>query len=216
MKKIALLASIPLMLSACAGMFGGGNPEITKLANTSSQILSNFISAHIETTVAYACTFEAVNDKTEAEKIKAEASGLRDEDGTEKLEASINSLNEIDLSAKLKQSGELSKEGKLLISKALLHLGIAIFYDAKVAVDAPDVVVNATNISKNLGPKDAMAAGQVKTIIDNSSFVADIAPNQLTKLKDTFAALKSYAEAHGIDVPSQEEIEKEASNMERE
>ena len=128
----------------------------------------------------------------------------------------MNSRNEIDLSAELNQAGELSAEGKAKLANSILHLGIAIYFDARVAAQAPDVVSQAKNISANLSASDAMAAGKVKNIINNAGFIADVAPDQLSKLKDTFSSLKAYADAHGIKVPSQQEIEAQAAEMERE
>ncbi|MCF0224440.1 MAG: hypothetical protein HUK20_09230 [Fibrobacter sp.] len=216
MKKLLISAISAAMLSACAGLLGGGNPEVTNLEQTSTIMAANFVNAHMETTIAFVNALEAVDNKTAAEKIKAEAEGLRDEENNDKLEESMNSLNEIDLSAELNQAGELSAEGKAKLANSILHLGIAIYFDARVAAQAPDVVSQAKNISANLSASDAMAAGKVKNIINNAGFIADVAPDQLSKLKDTFSSLKAYADAHGIKVPSQQEIEAQAAEMERE
>lgn len=218
MKKtlsIITIGAVSLMLSACAGLMGGGNPQITALANTSARISANFVTALDENIASYSVTMEAVGNKTEAERIKSEAENLKDGDN-EKIEGSIGVLNEVDISASLENAGELSAEAKALLVDGIVHLGIAIFYDGKVAAEAINVVKEAKDILSNLSGADAMKAGDIKAIISNAQFIADVAPDQLTMMTNSFDALKQYAQAHGIEVPSQEEIEAKASSLARE
>lgn len=215
MKKLLVAGAISMMLTACAGLLGG-NPQITALADTSSRIVNSFANALEQTVESYSLTLEAVGNKTAAETLKSEVGNLRDEEGTEKMEAGIGTLNEVDLGAELEKAGELSEEGKKQVTKAMLHLGIAIFFDAKVAIDAVDLVKEAKDVLQNLSPADAMYAGDINQIISNASFIADVAPDQLSGLKSTFDSLKAYADAHGIEVPSQADIEQQAGEMERE
>ncbi|WP_288800451.1 hypothetical protein [uncultured Fibrobacter sp.] len=216
MKKLIALFSAFLILSGCAGVMGGGNPKIQSLEAKSATITGQFILALGESAAAYENALSAVGNKTEAERIKSEAGNLREDDDKDKLESSIGMLNEVDLSKELEQAGELSAEGKAQIGAAILHLGIAIFYDGIVATEVPSVVTDAKDIQQNLSAADAMQAGSIANIITNASWIADIAPDQLALLKTNFSTLKAYADAHGIPVPSQEEIEKEASSLQRE
>lgn len=216
MKKLIALFSAFLILSGCAGIMGGGNPKIKSLEATSTNITAQFFLALGESVVAYESALLAVGNKTEAERIKSEAGNLREDDDKDKLESSIGMLNEVDLSKELEQAGELSAEGKAQIGAAILHLGIAIFYDGIVATEVPAVVTDAKDIQQNLSAADAIQAGSIANIITNASWIANIAPDQLALLKTNFSTLKAYANAHGIPVPSQEEIEKEASSLKRE
>jgi len=216
MKKIISLCAILLMFSGCAGLMGGGNSKIQDLESRSTRIAGSFIYALSFSASAFENAYSAVGNKEEAERIKSEAGGLKMDDDQEKLEASIGTLNEVDISEALENAGELSEEGKMQISKAILNLGIAIFFDGMVVADVPGVVTDAKEILQNLSAADAMSAGSVKNIVNNSVFIANVAPDQVVLLKKNFEALKAYADAHGIPVPSAEEIEQEANGLVRE
>ena len=217
MKKLIAAGLFLAFLSGCAGLpgVGGGNPQIQSLEATTSVMVADFGTALDQSATAYVSALSAVDNKTESARIEAETKNLREQD-KDKMEASIGMLNEIDLSAELEKSGELSAEGKKKLSKAMLHMGIAIFFDAKIATPAPSVVSDAKGIMQGLSPSDAMSAASVKNIIANASWIADIAPDQLSLLKKNFETLKEYANAHGIEVPSEEEIAQEASGLSRE
>jgi hypothetical protein len=95
-------------------------------------------------------------------------------------------------------------------------LGIAVFYDGKAGKDAKDLVTEAKDVLSNLSASDALAVGEVNNIITNATWVADMAPNQLSLQQKSFEGLKAYASAHGIEIPSMEEIEKKAESIGRE
>lgn len=219
MKKLILAGACAALLSACAGMsglLGGGNPQIKELSAKTTEISVNFAYALNESAVSYTAALEAVGNKTEAERIKGSVGNLRDETDKDKLEASIGMLNEVDLTVQLESAENLSDEGKAQITAAILHMGIAIYLDGKIVADAVDVVKTAKDVLTNLSPSDALAAGEVNTIITNASWISDVAPDQITILTKSFEGLKNYAQTHGIEIPSQEEIEQQAASIGRE
>lgn len=216
MKKLISMCAFLLMFAGCAGLMGGGNPKIKDLENRAASIAGKFIYALNYSVQAFENAYSAVGNKEEAERIKSEAGGLKVGDDQDKLEASIGTLNEVDIGAALENAGELSAEGKKQISVAILNLGIAIVFDGFVIADVPAVVTDSKDILQNLSASDAMSAGSVKNIVANATFIAEVAPDQLALLKKNFETLKAYADAHGIPVPSQEEIEQAASGIEME
>lgn len=216
MKKLAIVGAISLMLTACAGLMGGGNPQIKALNDTSARIGAKFTMALGYTSEAFVYTLEAVGNKTEAERIKSETANLRSGDGDkDKMEQSIGMLNEVDLNAQLENAGELSDDAKAQLVDGIVNLGIAIYWDALIIPESVDAVKEAKDILQNLSASDALAAGEVKGIIENVSWISDVAPDQLSSMKTTFGNLKAYAEAHGIEVPSQEEIDQKAAGLAR-
>ena len=219
MKKLILAGAVAALLTACAGVSGlmtGGNSQIKDMAVKSQDITARFAVALDESAISYTSVMYAVGNETEAERIKKETENLRTETDKDKLEAAMGMLNEVDISGSLANAEELSDEGKAQITNAILHLGIAIYYDTMIGKDAADLVTDAKNVASNLSASDALAVGEVNTIITNASWTADIAPDQLALLKKSFDGLSSYAAAHGIEIPSQEEIVKQAESIVRE
>lgn len=212
--KFIAAGAIAAALTACAGsMFGGGNGPAAQLETKTAAMVGNVAMALGATSIAFVSGLEAVGNKTEAERIKAETDGLRGEDDLDKLEAGMGTLNEVDLTAQLNNAGELSEEGKQKITESMLHLGIAIYFDGMAAAEAPGIVSEAQDLQDKATGTDALA---IPGIITNGQWLATNAPAQLSLLKDTFAAVKSYAEAHGIEVPSQDEIDAAAKDMAKE
>ena len=219
MKKLILAGAVAALLSACAGiggMLGGGNSQVTALSAKSTELTVDIAISLDASAKSYVDVLDAVGNKTEAERIKAETANLRDEKDKEKLEAAMGMLNEVDITAQLESAEELSDEGKGKIAEAILYLGIAVFYDGKAGKDAKDLVTEAKDVLSNLSASDALAVGEVNNIITNATWVADMAPNLLSLQQKSFEGLKAYASAHGIEIPSMEEIEKKAESIGRE
>lgn len=219
MKKLILAGAVAAMLSACAGvggMLGGGNPQITALSAKSTELTFDVAISLDASAQSYVAVLDAVGNKTEAERIKAETANLRDEKDKDKLEAAMGMLNEVDITKELEAAEDLSDEGKAKITDAILNLGIAIFYDGKAGLDAKDLVTEAKDVASNLSASDALAVGEVNNIVTNASWIADMVPSQLELQKKSFEGLKAYASTHGIEIPSQEEIQKKAESIGRE
>ena len=205
MKKMILAGAVAALLTACAsvgGLVGGGdNPQVKQLAAQSTALTADFAVSLAESAESYVLAMKAVGNETEASRIAEATNGLRNETDKEKLEAAVGTLNEVNLDAQLQAAQEVSDEGKAQITESILHLGMAIYLDAKIGADAG---------------KDALAINEVQTIITNAQWISGIAPDQLTLQKNSFEALKNYAEAHGIEVPSQEVIEEKAKGLAKE
>ena len=220
MKKMILAGAVAALLTACAsvgGLVGGGdNPQVKQLAAQSTALTADFAVSLAESAESYVLAMKAVCNETEASRIAEATNGLRNETDKEKLEAAVGTLNEVNLDAQLQAAQEVSDEGKAQITESILHLGMAIYLDAKIGADAGNLVSSATDVASNLSAKDALAINEVQTIITNAQWISGIAPDQLTLQKNSFEALKNYAEAHGIEVPSQEVIEEKAKGLAKE
>ena len=211
MKKMILAGAVAALLTACAsvgGLVGGGdNPQVKQLAAQSTALTADFAVSLAESAESYVLAMKAVGNETEASRIEEATKGLRDETDKDKLEAAVGTLNEVNLDAQLQSAQEVSEEGKKQITESIIHLGISVYLDAKIGADAGNLVSSAT---------DALAINEVQTIITNAQWISGIAPDQLTLQKNSFEALKNYAEAHGIEVPSQEVIEEKAKSIGKE
>ncbi|MBQ3777142.1 MAG: hypothetical protein II835_03475, partial [Fibrobacter sp.] len=100
MKKLILAGAVAALLSACAGiggMLGGGNSQVTALSAKSTELTVDIAISLDASAKSYVDVLDAVGNKTEAERIKAETANLRDEKDKEKLEAAMGMLNEVDI-----------------------------------------------------------------------------------------------------------------------
>ena len=87
MKKLILAGAVAAMLSACAGvggMLGGWNPQITALSAKSTELTFDVAISLDASAQSYVAVLDAVGNKTEAERIKAETANLRDEKDKDK------------------------------------------------------------------------------------------------------------------------------------
>ena len=165
--------------------------------------------------------FEAADLKEDAErmaliqqKLEQNPELLEDEEKLKEIFAEVNTamekISRMNYEAKLNKAK--AREGIALSS---LHFGIAGFYDFRAQTNAA-AFINCTTATANKiasnpldAPKYAPLLGAIKDYVKFTKFVVSNVSDQVKHIKSISTGLKTYARNNNIEVPSEEELEKE-------
>lgn len=172
---------------------------------------------------SYSKIYEALGKKEQAEKFMAMANELeaskKDTDKIKEFNGVINNasdeLKKIDLEKNLNQ--ELARK---YLGESVLNLGVGIFLDgiavpdaAALLKDAKDAMAKAKANPMTYGPGAVTKLGGVITV---ATFISSDIPTQVNSVSEVSKKLYEYAKLKGIPVPTQEEINKKAQDLQKE
>ena len=223
-QRIALLFIVLLMGFTVSGMSkvpGGGGADMSEF-EAETQVITNRAYIATEALVdAYIFVYEATGKKEAAERARTAMKNAKDlEDknaGLKALNEEANNagaeISEIDLEASMDEAIAKEKMGE-----AYLKTGKALIYDALVVNDTKTQLEKCKTALETLKADPMKNAGNIKMVKGTMEVLAMLSKNVPMQIKSTAtlsANMASYSKAHNIELPSKEDIQKEADTMEK-
>lgn len=165
----------------------------------------------------------AVGSATDAAKLEAALAEVQKQpEDMEKISQLVTRVNEASTDLKkVNMSVSMNKdEARKHLGKSLLQIGAGSLLDAQAANDAKNLVTDISNGVKAVKSSPMSyglsAAKDLNTSLSTAKFVVDTIPNQVSTIAEIANKLIKYAQTNKIELPSEEEKVKLASNMTKE